>query len=213
MELNAETKSVNEILSLNNRYVVPRFQREYSWGQEEIKEFWEDIFQQLEIDEEKNEIKHNEYFIGCIVLVGDESKPEYLIVDGQQRLTTLTILLRAIVERFKDLKEESAAQGLHQNVIQGVNDDGDKFFKLKNESPKPFFQNEIQAFSPENLGSPKSDEEKLIKEAFEFFKTKVDDVKINGFTDVEIVKAIRTQIEDICEEKIKRGKEEGREEG
>jgi len=90
MELNAETRSVNEIFSPNKKYIVPRFQREYSWETEEVEEFWEDVTQQISISANKK-IKNEEYFIGCIVLVGEDSNPEYLIVDGQQRLTTLTI--------------------------------------------------------------------------------------------------------------------------
>jgi uncharacterized protein with ParB-like and HNH nuclease domain len=39
MELNAETRSVNQILSPNKKYIVPRFQREYSWKEEEIDDF------------------------------------------------------------------------------------------------------------------------------------------------------------------------------
>lgn len=39
MELNAVTRSVNDIFSLNKKYLVPRFQREYSWSSEEVEEF------------------------------------------------------------------------------------------------------------------------------------------------------------------------------
>lgn len=88
MELNAETRSVNEIFSPNKKYVVPRFQREYSWQSEEVEEFWDDIAQQIKLAPLKSraktkKIKNEEYFIGCIVLVGEDSKPEYQIVDGQ----------------------------------------------------------------------------------------------------------------------------------
>lgn len=68
MELNAETRSVNEIFSPNKKYTVPRFQREYSWKEEEIDEFWDDIVQQIKIKDGK--VRNEEYFIGCIVLVG-----------------------------------------------------------------------------------------------------------------------------------------------
>ncbi|MDO8813339.1 MAG: DUF262 domain-containing protein [Gallionella sp.] len=42
MELNAVTRSVGDIFSVNKRYLVPRFQREYSWSKEEVDEFWDD---------------------------------------------------------------------------------------------------------------------------------------------------------------------------
>ena len=128
MELNAVTRSVGDIFTVNKRYLVPRFQREYSWGKEEIDEIWDDDSQEISVrgKQEKNE----EYFIGCIVLVGEDSKRDYLIVDGQQRLTTLTIFLRAIVERLKDLGDHNAASALYKNVIEGTDDDGNKYFKL-----------------------------------------------------------------------------------
>ncbi|WP_081712881.1 DUF262 domain-containing protein [Burkholderia sp. AU4i] len=137
MELNAETRSVNEIFSPNKKYIVPRFQREYSWQTEEVEEFWDDVVQQIKLAPGKK-IRNEEYFIGCIVLVGEDSRPEYLIVDGQQRLTTLTILLRVIVDRLSELGESTAATALYKNVIEGTDNDGKQYFKLINESPKPF---------------------------------------------------------------------------
>ena len=129
MELNAVTRSVNDIFSPNKIYLVPRFQREYSWGEEEILEFWDDIIHQITSSPDNN-ISNVEYFIGCIVLVGEDTKPEYLIVDGQQRLTTLTILLRAIVARLNALGDQTAAKALYDNVIEGTDNDGKKYFKL-----------------------------------------------------------------------------------
>lgn len=145
MELNAVTRSVGDIFSVNKKYLVPRFQREYSWTREEVDEFWDDIIQQIKLDNNKK-VKNEEYFIGCIVLVGEDSKQDYLIVDGQQRLATLTILLRAIVERLKELHDETAAKALYKNYIEGTDNDGKPYFKLVSESPKPYFQNEIQAY-------------------------------------------------------------------
>ncbi len=82
MELNAVTKSVNEVFSVNRKYLVPRFQREYSWTQEEVEEFWEDVSGQIS-QKQDGTISNEEYFIGCIVLVGEDTKFEHLIVDGQ----------------------------------------------------------------------------------------------------------------------------------
>lgn len=197
MELNAETRSVNEIFSPNKKYVVPRFQREYSWQTEEVEEFWDDIAQQIKLvssKSKKKKIKNEEYFIGCIVLVGEDSNPEYLIVDGQQRLTTLTILLRAIVERLHELGEAAAASALYKNVIEGTDNDGKQYFKLATESPKPFFQNELQARTPENLKKPQTEEEELLFAAYNLLKKKIKDFSLKDLTSVESVKALREQV-------------------
>ena len=192
MELNAETRSVNEIFSPNKKYLVPRFQREYSWKEEEVDEFWDDIVQQIRAQHGK--VTNDEYFIGCIVLVGEDSKPDYLIVDGQQRLTTLTILLRAIVQRFIDIGDNAAAKALYANVIEGTDNDGRPYFKLLNESPKPFFQNELQSIEPQGIGKAETEEEQLLQSAYDNFKQKIKKFKIPGLSDLESVKALRQQV-------------------
>jgi len=192
MELNAVTRSVGDIFSVNKKYLVPRFQREYSWTKEEVDEFWDDIIQQIKISKKK--ITHDEYFIGCIVLVGEDSKQDYLIVDGQQRLTTLTILLRAIIEKLKDLGEDVAAKALHRNFIEGTDEDGKSYFKLLNESPKPFFQNELQAFDREGLHQASTEEEKLLIGTYNSFLKKLNKLSIEGQGELDSIKALRHQI-------------------
>lgn len=193
MELNAVTRSVGDIFSVNKRYLVPRFQREYSWSREEVDEFWDDIVQQIKLSKSKKAV-NEEYFIGCIVLVGEDTKPDFLIVDGQQRLTTLTILLRAIVERLKDLGDNTAANALYKNVIEGTDDDGKKYFKLVNESPKPYFQNELQSFTPEGIKKAETDEELLLLSAFNSFLKKLKGLSINGLGELASIKALRAQV-------------------
>lgn len=192
MELNAVTRSVGDIFSVNKKYLVPRFQREYSWTKEEVDEFWDDIIQQIKLVKKKP--KNEEYFIGCIVLVGEDSKQDYLIVDGQQRLTTLTILLRAIVERLKELGDTTAALALYKNVIEGTDDDGKKYFKLVNESPKPYFQNELQAYIKEGLKEAETEEEQLLLSTFNGFQKRLKGLSIHGLSELESIKALRIQV-------------------
>lgn len=192
MELNAETRSVNEIFSPSKKYIVPRFQREYSWTQEEIDEFWDDITQQ--ISQSSGKVVNDEYFIGCIVLVGEDAKPDYLIVDGQQRLTTLTLLLRCIVSRLSVLGAKAASEALYKNVIEGTDNDGKRYFKLDNESPKPYFQNELQALTPEKINTATTEEEKNLKDAYDKFTKRVQNYRLGTLGDLESVKALREQV-------------------
>lgn len=193
MELNAVTRSVGDIFSLNKRYLVPRFQREYSWGKDEVDEFWEDILQQIKIHLD-GKITNEEYFIGCIVLVGEDSKPDFLIVDGQQRLTTLTILLRAIVARLQELGDKPAAKALYENVIEGTDNDGKKYFKLVNESPKPYFQNELQSIKPEGLKKAETEEELLLLSTFNTFTKNLKGLVLNGLSPLDSVKTLRIEV-------------------
>jgi uncharacterized protein with ParB-like and HNH nuclease domain len=82
--------------------IAPRFQREYSWTKEQVKELWDDIVTNITINDD--EISHEEYFIGALVLVGDDKSSMLQIVDGQQRLTTITILLSVLCDRFLEIK-------------------------------------------------------------------------------------------------------------
>lgn len=143
MELHAYTKTISDLFSVKRKYIVPRFQREYSWTKEQIGELWNDIIVSISIDENGN-LVNAEYFIGSLVLVGDDKSISLQIVDGQQRLTTLTILLSALCDRFKAIEKSNISQSIYDNYIAGKDDDGEEYFKLENETPKPFFQTRIQ---------------------------------------------------------------------
>jgi len=134
MELQAYTKTISDLFSVKRKYVVPRFQRSYSWSKEQVKELWDDIIANIQISGE--DINHEEYFIGALVLVGDDKSNVLQIVDGQQRLTTITILLSVLCERFKELNKENLARAIFTNYIEGQDDDGKNYFKLDNETPK-----------------------------------------------------------------------------
>ncbi len=67
-------------------YQIPRYQRPYSWGDDQLEKLWEDLIEAIDTDPN--------YFLGSIITAKPEESSSYLdIVDGQQRLTTLTILL------------------------------------------------------------------------------------------------------------------------
>ena len=74
-------------------YKVPRYQREYSWTKQQLEDFYSDIVSN--IIKEEGCYKTQEYFFGTVILVGNMEKPNEAIeiIDGQQRITTITILL------------------------------------------------------------------------------------------------------------------------
>ncbi len=69
------------------RLLIPRFQRPYSWENDNFEDLWNDV-----INLESDEV----HFIGTIIRYQGKKKKAYYIVDGQQRLTTISILLAAI---------------------------------------------------------------------------------------------------------------------
>ena len=90
--LEPENKSLSEIMSNSKSYVIPRFQRDYSWEHTNLEELWQDIEQMLE-----SKIQH---FMGYLVFQTDDGQ-SFQVIDGQQRLTTISLLIAAVLNRFQ----------------------------------------------------------------------------------------------------------------
>ncbi|PUD59705.1 DUF262 and DUF1524 domain-containing protein [Helicobacter pylori] len=106
----------------NNQFVIPIYQRVYSWEKEQCEQLWDDIIKIGGND------KMNRHFIGSILYVLDGNTPSspLLIIDGQQRLTTITLLCIALRNHLSDeVKREEIESYLINN-----NKDGDKKFRL-----------------------------------------------------------------------------------
>lgn len=95
--------------------MIPDYQRPYAWGENECRTLWEDIFSFAIPDEGKTEFDSNsEYFLGPIVtFMNDNDKME--VIDGQQRLTTLMLLLRAFYSKFGHMQDK-ASVSTKQNI-------------------------------------------------------------------------------------------------
>lgn len=194
MNLSAYPRTIKDILTLNRKYIIPRYQREYSWEKPELEEFWKDLNEQIII--ENGKLITGDYFIGSLVLVGEDSKDqEFLVVDGQQRLTTITLILSALTEVSKDVDNKISLSCY--SYVEGKDDDFSPFFKLENENPKPFLQRRIQNIEKEAY-MPDSDEEKRLLNAYEFFFKNLSNTelkkKYDGIDYSDILKAVRDQI-------------------
>ncbi|MEY8685644.1 DUF262 domain-containing protein [Bacteroides sp. AN502(2024)] len=89
LSLSAEQKNLRALFINDDRYVVPSFQRPYRWTKKEAKQLFDDITQAYNADED--------YFVGNIVIArGNEDKARPQIVDGQQRILTLWMFLKAL---------------------------------------------------------------------------------------------------------------------
>jgi hypothetical protein len=83
-----------KIFSSDFDYSIPSYQRPYAWTEVQAGELFSDLFDFFSKE------KEDTYFLGSIVLIKDEGKPHAEVIDGQQRLTTLTILLAALTSNF-----------------------------------------------------------------------------------------------------------------
>lgn len=90
-----------KIFSSDFDYAIPSYQRPYAWTEVQAGELFSDLFDFFLKE------KEDSYFLGSIVLIKEEGNPNAEVIDGQQRLTTLTILLAAVTSRFEgDLRAD-----------------------------------------------------------------------------------------------------------
>ncbi|QQW87724.1 DUF262 domain-containing protein [Helicobacter pylori] len=105
-----------------NQLVIPIYQRVYSWEKEQCKQLWDDIIKIGGDD------KMDWHFIGSILYVLDgikHSDNALLIIDGQQRLTTITLLLTALRDHWSDKRKK-----IEDHYLINSDKDGDKKFRL-----------------------------------------------------------------------------------
>lgn len=115
-KLNVDQKNIKELFQNKKAdFLIPDYQRPYAWGENECRTLWDDIFSFAIPDEGKTEFDSNsEYFLGPIVTFkNDDEKME--VIDGQQRLTTLMLLLRAFYSKFSHMQDK-ASVSTKQNI-------------------------------------------------------------------------------------------------
>jgi len=100
-EMKSELQSAGTILKTDFRYKVPPHQRNFSWTLEEVKQLWDDVVETIQED-------RPEYFLGTIVVQEERENKTRIIIDGQQRLATITMLLSGIRTVYKEQGDERA---------------------------------------------------------------------------------------------------------
>ena len=87
---------VAKIFSSDFDYEIPSYQRPYAWTVEQTETLFDDLFETYKQDDSEET-----YFLGSIVLIKEEDRPHAEVIDGQQRLTTLTIFLSVLAHHIK----------------------------------------------------------------------------------------------------------------
>lgn len=96
--MQAVNTTFRQLIEGTKQFVIPVFQRDYAWGRANWQQLWDDITRTASADGDRG------HFVGSIVHIPDRtvaSKPSQLVIDGQQRLTTLTILCAALRDHIK----------------------------------------------------------------------------------------------------------------
>lgn len=167
-EFSAEVKEIRNILRKDDEtYVIPRYQRGYSWKRPQISALWDDM-----MEEEFG------LFIGTILLEkGDKNDDRIQIIDGQQRLLTVTILLSSIRDALEKIGGGGAqrrAGKMHEQYIQEEDYD-DKIDKIQTaKGVREYFNDAIiEPRRDRKVREAITDEEKRVRAARAFFDSKI----------------------------------------
>lgn len=173
----SETK-LQRVIEGTNQYVVPLFQRKYSWDTKEWNTLWEDLF---ELYEEENPRSH---FIGSIVTMPTQSVPEgvakFLLIDGQQRFTTIFILLSVLRDKARTTASGTLADEIEQTLLKNPFKQGHDAFKLL---PT---QGDRESFLSVIKNEVVSTDDQIVR-AYKFFERKV---RASQIPDLEKLKQI-----------------------
>jgi len=168
MKISCLDKEVGKMLG-ESFYKIPRFQRPYSWDQTNLEEFWTDAVSD----------NQSGYFIGNFVAYQDNDALG--VVDGQQRITTITLLLCALRDMMQDEGFSDLATGIHY-LIERPNIQNEKFYVIQTETSYPFFQQYVQKFEKKKKPTAVGPEEELLKSAYEFLgdriRERIEKVKV-----------------------------------
>lgn len=139
MSFSSHKQSLNDILSRNYAYIIPLNQRKYVWDESEWNELFEDLF----LIEQKDDYAH---FLGPFVFSKCKNENKLEIIDGQQRLITISIILCCIVSRLNKISENKIAESIKNTYLVG-NEDGNQYFKLERADENFFLTQIIDALT------------------------------------------------------------------
>lgn len=209
MNIKPKDKTIKSLLISGSQFIIPRFQREYSWDKKNYEEFIDDMLNCLSIKD--NKLIPDNYFLGTMLFIGDYSEANDIdsniyVVDGQQRITTITILFSALSDRFLEIGEDVLSKQVFRYIMT-KNDDGDDIRILESKTHYPYFSFYIQDREKADIQPTSTEEEEVIKESFIYLYNKLDEKnlrvylkktlgsdKVDQLEYTEILKTIRDQV-------------------
>ena len=165
--MQAKETKLQDIIEGTKQYVIPLFQRTYSWTSKEWDVLWKDL---IELCESENPRTH---FIGSIVSMPTVSVPEgvakFLLIDGQQRLTTIFILLALLRNKARETQRQDFAEEINNTLLVNPYKKDNDFYKL--------MPTQIDRLTYNNFINGKAnDKENQLTRAYSFFEKKLRQV-------------------------------------
>lgn len=174
--LDTSTVSLSDVIGNGKTYTVPPYQRDYSWKKDQWEDLWNDIIVISETG--------NVHYMGSIVLqnMGDK---KYHVIDGQQRFSTLTIIVLAIINKLNSLIEQEIEVDDNKERVSllskkyiGDKDPASLTYSSKlqlNENNNSFFQSNLLVFRPPTNINILQDSDKQIWNAYNYYVGKVNE--------------------------------------
>ncbi len=141
--LTAKEQSLAKIFSDDYAFTIPGYQRPYAWGRDQAQELLDDLLAALAFAPPQLS-DATPYFLGSIVLIKSDALPEATVVDGQQRLTTLTLLLSAVRAMVHDAAVQTGITKRiyeHGDVVSATQA---RYRLLLRERDRDFFRQYVQ---------------------------------------------------------------------
>lgn len=165
--MQAKETKLQDIIEGTKQYVIPLFQRTYSWTNKEWDILWKDLLELCEAETPRT------HFIGSIVNMPTVSVPEgvakFLLIDGQQRLTTIFILLTLLRNKAREMKKQDFADEINNTLLVNPYKKDNDFYKLM---PTQVDRNTYTNF----INDKENDKENQITKAYNFFEKKLRQV-------------------------------------
>jgi Protein of unknown function DUF262/Protein of unknown function (DUF1524) len=182
MTFETGNETLRQLMGNGRRYTIPLFQRDYSWTQDEWEELWQDL------NEARTQGEFASHYLGYLVLQAKDGR-EFSVVDGQQRLTTFSILVLSILKAIQDLVDAGIDADNNKRRIENLRNTyiGSldpvtliSYPKLTlNRSNNSYYQDYIVPLGKLPRANLRSDQ--LLRKAFEWFFRKVkEDFKANN---------------------------------
>lgn len=174
-----EQQTVKQLFSEKKAdFLIPDYQRPYAWGEIECQRLWDDIFAFAFPNDNKDDfdVNNDEYFLGPIVTFKNGKKQE--VIDGQQRLTTLMLLLRAFYSFFgnmKDLNAIKTAEDISKCIWKTDEFGNADTNALKIDSEVTSDDNKGEFLSILKTGNVADNQKSRYAENYRFFQERIDE--------------------------------------
>ncbi|MCA1358765.1 DUF262 domain-containing protein [Bradyrhizobium sp. IC3069] len=177
--LSAHEQPISKIFGGDYVFEIPGFQRPYAWTVEQARDLFDDLWDAAKAHDPSEDL--SPYFLGSVVLIKPESTPQCQVVDGQQRLTTITLLLSAIRSNLSLAEGADITQLIYEKGSQILGTQ-DRFRLSLRSRDLEFFQTYVQredGFAKLlSLGEQNSDSRQNLRKNALFFDERLKELNV-----------------------------------